>query len=133
MISGQFIVALSVGNTRTQAGQFSGGALEKSERFANTDIAPIVQAVAAWWKDIPAASGTILLASVNDAVATKLTSALEDQLSVDVYRLGEDVPIPVGQQLDPETITGVDRPLERQCRVRSAQAGVRGGRTPARP
>src|SRR6185503_8542491 len=46
-----------------------------------------------------------------DAVAAKLTSALEDQLSVDIYRVGDDIPIPVGQQLDPETITGVDRLL----------------------
>jgi type III pantothenate kinase len=111
MTPGQFIVALSVGNTRTQVGRFNGGILEKSERFANADLAPIIQTVASWWKDVPAASGSILLASVNDTVASKLTSALEDQLSVDVFRIGDDVPVPIGQQLDPETITGVDRLL----------------------
>src|SRR5262245_34422686 len=102
MPPGPFIVAVSVGNTRIQVGRFNGDLLEKSERFANTDLAPVVQAVASWWKDIPNASGSVLLASVNDPIAAKLTSALEDQLSVDVYRVGEDVPIPVGQELDPE-------------------------------
>ena len=111
MISDQFIIAFSVGNTRTQVGLLRGGALEKSERFANSDLALVIQAVAAWWKDIPAAAGSVLVASVNDEVAAKLISALEDQLSVDIYRVGEDVPIPVGQQLDPETLTGVDRLL----------------------
>ena len=88
-----------------------GGELEKSERFANSDLSLVIQTVGAWWKDIPAAAGSVLLASVNDEVASKLISALEDQLSVDIYRVGEEVPIPVGQQLDPETLTGVDRLL----------------------
>jgi type III pantothenate kinase len=65
-----------------------------------------------WWQGmagLPQAS--VLLASVNDAVARPLAATLEDQLSIEVYRVGEDVPVPIGRQLDPETITGTDRLL----------------------
>ncbi|MHC5028335.1 MAG: type III pantothenate kinase, partial [Planctomycetota bacterium] len=33
------------------------------------------------------------------------------QLSTNVYIVGKDLPIPIGESLDPETITGVDRLL----------------------
>ena len=53
----------------------------------------------------------VLMASVNDAVARPLAAMIEDQLSIEIYRVGEDIPVPIGCQLDPETITGVDRLL----------------------
>lgn len=112
MATGQTLIAVSVGNTRTQLGQFAEGELKQSDRLPNSDLAPIMQTITKWWKgiaDVPGAA--ILLASVNDAFADRLASTVEDQLSVDLYRVGDDVPIPIGQQLDPETITGVDRLL----------------------
>lgn len=109
---GQSLVAINVGNTRTQVGQFEAGELKHSERFPNADVQPIVQAIVKDWQGLAdAAQRSVLVASVNDAVADRLTSAVEDQLSVEVYRIGSDVPIPIGQQLDPETLTGVDRLL----------------------
>jgi type III pantothenate kinase len=47
-------------------------------------------------------------------VAEPIASAIEDQLGGrggEVYRVGEDLPVPIGQQLEPETITGIDRLL----------------------
>src|SRR5687768_15093459 len=97
MTRGQSIVAISVGNTRTQIGQFEQGELQHSERVTNDDLAGVVQAVTARWKNISGLPGAaILLASVNDPFAERLLSAIEGQLSVDVYRVGEDVPIPIG-------------------------------------
>jgi type III pantothenate kinase len=65
-----------------------------------------------WWKPMAAVpQASVLLASVNDDVAHALQAALEDQLSIEVYRVGEDVPVPIGRELDPETITGTDRLL----------------------
>jgi type III pantothenate kinase len=115
MSSSQNLIAINVGNTRTQIGEFRDGQLQRSERFPNTDFSAITQAVASWWGEWgqrdDSQVGAILLASVNDPVAQKLIAALEGQLSVDVYRVGDDVPVPIGQQLDPETLTGVDRLL----------------------
>lgn len=106
------LLAVQIGNTRVQLGLFVDDKLEKSMRFPNTDIATIVaEAVKLWGeiKDEPQAA--VLLASVNEKAATSIESALEDQLSVDIYRIGDDVPVPVGESLDPETLVGVDRLL----------------------
>jgi type III pantothenate kinase len=86
--------------------------LREDQRFPNSELPAIVSGITRWWRDIashPRAS--IVLASVNDREANRIRSAVEDQLGVEVYRVGEDLPIPIGRQLDPETITGVDRLL----------------------
>jgi type III pantothenate kinase len=111
-MSGWSLVAISVGNSRTQVGLFVDGKLEESRRFENGGPTPIVETIASWWRriaDRPRAA--LALASVNDPVADGLTSLCEDQLSVDVYRIGRDLPVPIGRRLDPETITGADRLL----------------------
>lgn len=112
MSNAQKIIAINVGNTRTQIGRFDEDGLKRTTRLPNLELGPIVQAVADEWKAFDdSAQVAILVASVNDPVAERLCSALEDQLSTDVYRIGVDVPVPIGTQLDPETITGVDRLL----------------------
>lgn len=111
-MGGLSIIAVSVGNTRTQVGQFVDGELRQSERFTNDDLPVIAQRVLAWWRpiaDSPRAS--VLLASVNDAVADDLADMIRGQLSIEIYRVGDDLPVPVGSRLDPETLTGVDRLL----------------------
>lgn len=106
------LVAISVGNSRTAVGLFRNDALERSERIANSDLAAIVDAVVRAWGEIEReANASILLASVNDAFAETLVAALDDAVSTEIFRIGDDVPIPIGSQLDPETITGVDRLL----------------------
>ena len=111
-MSGPNFVAVSVGNSRTQLGLFIHGDLEGSERFDNQELAAVVQNVLEWWQriaELPHAC--VLLASVNSRVANRLAAMIEDQLSIKIYRVGEDLPVPIGHQLDPETITGIDRLL----------------------
>jgi pantothenate kinase type III len=111
-MSGLNLIAVNVGNSRTQIGRFLDGDLTDTRRINSEKRAEIVQLVMGWWQDmadLPQAS--VLLASVNDAVAGPLAATLEDQLSIEVYRVGEDIPVPIGRQLDPETITGTDRLL----------------------
>jgi type III pantothenate kinase len=111
-MAGQSLVAINVGNTRTHIGQFTGGELAQSKRIVNADMGAIVETVADYWKSIAGEpNASMLLASVNDGVADRVSSAIEDQLTIEVYRVGDDVPVPIGQQLDPETLTGVDRLL----------------------
>ena len=118
------LIALNVGNTRTQAGLFIEGRLTAHERFDNRAPAAAAEWIVARWPEIATlAAPSILAASVNDSVADRLASMIEDQLTVEVYRVGDDVPAPIGQCLDPETITGVDRLLNAAAafeRVRQA-------------
>jgi type III pantothenate kinase len=116
MSSPAHLIAISVGNTRTQIGLFENGTIAGSQRFANSDPAGMVTHIAGLWKSAAGegarqADGAILLASVNDPVAAKITAAVEDQTGQEIYRVGDDVEIPIGRQLDPETITGADRLL----------------------
>ena len=104
------LIAISVGNTRTACALFEGGKQERTERFDNADLPAMVEQITQWWQQIAATPRAALaLASVNDPLADRLALTLEDQLSVEVYRVNHDLPIPIGVQLDPETITGVDR------------------------
>lgn len=106
------LLAVQVGNTRVQLGLFVEERLERASRHASGDIAAIVADAVAMWdeiKDEPQAS--VMLASVNEKAASSLQSALADQLGVEVYRIGDDVPIPIGESLDPETLVGTDRLL----------------------
>lgn len=106
------LVALSVGNTTVHAARFLGP--EMGERFAApaASLAPLLERVGGWWSETDrAAPRAIALASVNDAAADRLASAINDQLGVETYRVGSDLPVPVTTCLDPETLTGVDRLL----------------------
>lgn len=104
-------VAVNVGNTRTQVARVIGGSLEQVERYSNADPPRIVQAIIEAHRGMDADGAAVVIASVNDPVAKHLQSAVVDQTGVDVYRIGDDLPAPIGTQLDPETITGVDRLL----------------------
>lgn len=114
------IVAVSVGNSRTAVAGFdssvdpAGMALApaSSVRLANDDLDGIAAAVRDAWEPIADREGAaILVASVNEPVAARLRSRLVGTLDAEILRVGEEVPIPIGTQLDPETITGVDRLL----------------------
>jgi type III pantothenate kinase len=110
--NGPNLIAVNVGNSRTQVARFIDGELEQSQRFNNRQLAAIVQLVFKWWEQVAKLpQAAVLLASVDDRVADRLAAMIEDQLSIETYRVGEDLPVPIGQQLDPETITGIDRLL----------------------
>ena len=104
------LIATIVGNTRTQVGRFIDGDLAPVERFDNRKLPEIVQQILAWWGE-PPRPASVLMASVNEEVARTLAPLLQDQLSIEVYHVGNDVPVPIGRQLDPETLTGIDRLL----------------------
>lgn len=106
------IIAMNVGNSRVQIGSFEDGQLGPTEHLDKLEAAASAQLVVQWWAKIADdPNAAILLASVNDEVADPLTAMIEDQLSVGIYRIGKDLPVPVDLRLDPETLTGVDRLL----------------------
>lgn len=106
------VLAVSVGNSRTHIGVFEDGELTDTARLANDQQPAIVEEIVSRWHGLSGLPrACIVLASVNEAVAERIRSGVEDQLSMSVYIVGEDLPVPIGRQLDPETITGHDRLL----------------------
>lgn len=90
------LIAINVGNSRTHLGRFTDGELQEAVHFKCDALTPILQKIVEWWKEIaeiPHAS--IVLASVNESESTRLVSAVKDQLSVNVYRAGDDLPVPI--------------------------------------
>jgi type III pantothenate kinase len=110
-VNPETFIAISVGNTRSHVGLFERGCLAQSRRFANDDVASAVQYVIETAAALAGGGTPVVIASVNDPVADRITSAVTDQMNVEIYRVGEDLPVPIGRCLDPETITGVDRLL----------------------
>ena len=110
--NGPSLIAIDVGNTRMKIAQFADGELQQTEQFENRRLVATVQRILEWWRAIADhRQAALLVASVNDRVAERLSAMIKDQLSIDTYRVGEDIPVPIGRQLEPETITGVDRLL----------------------
>lgn len=107
------LIAVETGNTRTRLGRFEGEALEETVTLPNDRLGEIADRVSEWWEEIArgADDRAIVASTVNEAVAAKLRTAIEDRTGTEVFRVGDDLPVPIGESLDPETITGQDRLL----------------------
>ncbi len=117
------LLAINVGNTRVQLGAFIDGKLLEHETLAGAgDESAWPQAVKSLAKPLRDAGDFIaLMASVNDALAGKITKIVEAELSIDVVRTERDVSIPIGRQLDRESIIGEDRLLTAAAAYEKAQ------------
>lgn len=106
------LLAINVGNSRTRLGTFSDGKLTSVGVVESGDVGAIAEAACeleeSLRKEGPCA---VMLASVNPAVSEPLYAVLKTQFKGPVVRAEEDVPVPIGRQLDPETIVGADRLL----------------------
>jgi type III pantothenate kinase len=106
-----FLVAISVGNTRTAVGHFHGDRVHGVERFANDDMDGIVRAAEHAWSHRGDEDGEIVVASVNDPVAIAVEAKVAAVLHADVWRIGRDLEVPVGRCLDEGATPGQDRLL----------------------
>ncbi|MDP7030297.1 MAG: type III pantothenate kinase [Phycisphaerales bacterium] len=106
------LVAIDVGNTRTHLSAITGMDLAGPTSVSNDDLAAMTEAILAARNSLDEKSPRpVVIASVNDSLADQLASALADQLGEEVYRVGDDLPVPIQEDLAPETMTGVDRLL----------------------
>jgi len=106
------LIAISVGNSRVHLGHFIGDEMQENVDLVHADMTQMVETVSRMWKNSENAERrAVVIASVNDEIATRITSMLEDQLGEEVYKVGEDLPIPLKTSLDPEAIPGNDRLL----------------------
>ena len=111
MSTNQPFLALTVGNTRTSIAVIMGEDITKQLSFNSTQIAEIVEYSIECWKDIESESPQIIIGSSNEKASDQIGDALKDQTSRQIWEIGKDVPPAIGQHLDPETITGIDRLL----------------------
>ncbi len=105
------IIVLNIGNSRTQIGRFLKDEIVGMTRISNEKPSEIVQQVKAWGDEPDFEPVGIVIASVNDPISTTLQTQMAEQLITEIAVVGDDLAIPLTTQLDPETITGVDRYL----------------------
>ncbi len=110
-MNGATCVAISVGNTRTQLGLFEDGKLVRSSRLANDDLDAVLSTARLMIEESGESEAVVALGSVNDRVADDLKGRIESTTTASVSRVGDDLAIPIGESLDPETLTGIDRLL----------------------
>jgi type III pantothenate kinase len=108
------LLAISVGNSTTRLGRFEGSELARSLRLANASFAPLVDQAATLAAELPAEgadSACIVLASTNHLVADRLVAQLDERTPHDVFRIGEDLPVPIRTALADNASPGQDRLL----------------------
>lgn len=104
-------LAISVGNTNATIALIQSGTIENPTSFSASETSEIVQYALNCWNDIDDENPQIIMAATNEISGKTISQALSDQTSRDIWQIGHDIPPAIGQHLDPETITGVDRLL----------------------
>ena len=104
-------LAITIGNTRATIGSISNGVITNRVSLQSEETANIVDTALSCWQKLDTEVGQIVMASTNNKAAKAVSDALGDQTSRDIWQIGDDLPAPIGQHLDPETITGIDRLL----------------------
>jgi len=106
------LLAVNVGNTRTQFAAFVDNRMHDVHRVAHGEAAhrraELREALATL---TDARDAAIYIASVNDAKADAVAGELRTLTGLPVRWMEDDVTVPIGRQLDRETIIGVDRLL----------------------
>ncbi len=108
------LLAVSVGNTTTRFGVFTGRELARSRRVPNANAAALADQIGALAKEAGGGAepvSAVVIASVNDPVSRPLVEAMEPRLTCGVYRIGADLPIPIRTALAPNATPGQDRLL----------------------
>ena len=105
-------MGISIGNTRTRIGMFEDGKLTSSQVHSNKLIDQLdVQAQISFETIRDKEGSCVVISSVNPQITDRIKSEVVDRLETRVYRVEEDLNVPIGRQLDPETIVGDDRLL----------------------
>lgn len=110
------LLAISVGNTTTRIGRFEGSELARSVRVANATFGPLLEQAAALAAELPAedevsAAAVIIVASTNQLIADRLIVELDDRTPHEIFRIGDDLPVPIVTALADGATPGQDRLL----------------------
>jgi type III pantothenate kinase len=107
------LLLINIGNTRTQVGTFRDDKIHNPESICNS--APereLQQLLAESFAEVSdKTNAMVVISSVNSRAKQNVTQMLHRINAGPIVIMEEDVNIPVGRQLDPETIVGTDRLL----------------------
>lgn len=111
-------LAISVGNTRTRFACIDSDNpqhMTAARSEANADLDAVAHEIKTAHQAALAEDGDVrvalALASVNDKAAGPLRNKVAVECGQEVFRIGDDLPLPLETDLDPESIVGVDRLL----------------------
>lgn len=106
------LLAISVGNTRTQFGTFVNGDLSGHESVENKRFTQLTEKLREAFAPIARQDdAVVMLAGVAPAMIERIEDFVEKQIRARLIRVERDVIIPIGRQLDREAIVGEDRLL----------------------
>ncbi|MBI1374016.1 MAG: type III pantothenate kinase [Phycisphaera sp.] len=106
------LLAISVGNTRTQVGAFIDDKLAGMQHVGNDALETLPAILQELWPGVErGGDAAVYLASVNPRVSERVGEIVIETLRVPVVRIESDVPVAIGRQLDREAIVGEDRLL----------------------
>jgi type III pantothenate kinase len=106
------LLAINVGNTRVQLGAFVQGKLEKSSTIPWKDAASLTASLKESGSLVAGEDDAMaLMGSVNPQGAQAVIAAAAGVMDLPIRRVEKDINIPIGRQLDRESIVGEDRLL----------------------
>lgn len=106
------LLAISIGNTRTRIGTFVQDELASSRALPHDDFEALASAIEQAHRSLSADEPpVVLIASVHPAMTKRVEQVVSDRLKARPLRVGRDMAIPIGRQLDREAIVGEDRLL----------------------
>lgn len=107
------LLLINIGNTRTQVGTYRDEKIHNPESIAHAQPQrELEQLLAQSFAQVSDKTNVIvLLSSVNSRARQNVMQVLRSIKAEPVVVMEEDMPVPVGRQLDPETIVGTDRLL----------------------
>ncbi|MEE9212188.1 MAG: type III pantothenate kinase [Phycisphaeraceae bacterium] len=106
------LLAIIVGNARTRIGTFVDDKLIDTRIVDNKRVADLGPALTSMFQPLAdKPDAVVMLASVQPDICDQVTQQVRDVLGKKVVRVEQDLPIPIGRKLDPETIVGDDRLL----------------------
>lgn len=106
------LLAINVGNTRSQFAAVVDGQLHEVHHVGHDHAGALADELGRAFSVLEGADDApVYLASVNHAAAEQVEAGITRALGQPVRRVERDVNVPIGRQLDPETIVGVDRLL----------------------
>jgi len=106
------LLAISIGNSRIHLGQVLEGKLQQTAAIETGHLAAlpgVLEKLVAPLRGLPDARA--VLASVNPPLTTQVLAAMQNVWNTPVLRVEKDLPIPIGRQVDPQTLVGEDRLL----------------------
>ena len=106
------LLAVSVGNTSTRLGAFVDGELTETATLENGRQRELTDVVDRAFGPLREKEDTVvLMSSVNPKASDPFAEQLGSHLERPIRRVEQDVPIPIGRQLDREALVGEDRLL----------------------